>query len=81
MNIDKENLEKALDSGQGEEPKTPEMPKDVEIGFHQGALSTLNGERHAFVELIQHVEARMQAHIKRLEQLGVKFQQPEEKKE
>ncbi len=71
----KDNLEKAL-SEQSEQPK---ISKEEEIGFHKGALNTLVNERNELFKLIQNVEAVMQAHIKRLEELGVKINQ--EKKE
>jgi hypothetical protein len=53
-------------SGQGQ------VSKEEEIGFHKGALNTLVNERNELVKIIQNVEAVMQAHIARLEQLGVK---------
>ena len=72
-NIDKDNLEKALGNTEGEaEKKAPEMPKEMEIGFHQGSLNTLLNERNEMIKMIQQIEAVMQAHIKRLEELGVK---------
>ncbi len=85
LNIDKENLEKALNSDnresdnnnkEDESDKTPriEMSKEEEIGFHKGALSTLAAERNEIFKMIQNVEAIMQAHIKRLEELGVKLE-------
>lgn len=66
MDINNENLENALQGN-----KAPQVSKDTEIGFHQGALETLAGERHALVDMVQHVEARMQAHSKRLQEMGV----------
>ena len=76
MEIDKENLEKALtnkkDSKKGQ---SQEMPKEAEIGFHQGALNTLVNERNELFKMIQNIEAIMQAHLKRLEELGVKIEQ------
>ena len=68
VKIDKDNLEKAL--SKKEEPK---MPKDMEIGFHQGALNTLAAERNELFKMIQNVEVIMQMHLKRLEELGVKI--------
>ncbi len=65
--INKDNLEKALNK---EEP--PKMVKDMEIGFHQGALNTLINERNELFKMIQNVEIVMQAHMKRLNELGVK---------
>ena len=74
--IDKENLEKAL-SKKSEE--APQMPKEAEIGFHQGALNTLVNERNELIKVIANIEAIMQAHIKRLEELGVKIKRQESK--
>ena len=73
--INTDNLEKALDSKSKGQPAVPEMSKEMEIGFHQGALNTLVNERNELFKMIQNVEAVMQAHIKRLEELGVKIQQ------
>jgi len=69
--IDKTNLEEALNKKKAE---TPEIPKETEVGFHQGALNTLINERNEFVKMIQNIEGIMQAHLKRLEELGVKVQ-------
>ena len=79
--INNEDLEKALTSGKQEKPAEPqagEMPKDVEIGFHQGALNTLINERNQLVKMIQQVEMVMQAHLKRLEEMGVKVKTKKE---
>jgi hypothetical protein len=75
MEIKKDNLEKAL--GKKDEPK---ISRDVEIGFHQGALNTLVNERNELIRIIQQVESVMQAHMKRLEELGVKIKTSENKK-
>lgn len=78
MDINNTELEKALSEGenksQAEEKKTPQMPKEMEIGFHQGALNTLAAEKSALFEMIQKVDVFMQGHIKRLEELGVKVE-------
>jgi uncharacterized protein YqgV (UPF0045/DUF77 family) len=76
--INKDNLEKALSSE--EQPQAPPMSKEMEIGFHQGALNTLINERNELFKMIQNVEAVMQAHMKRLEELGVKIKTSEDKK-
>ena len=78
INIDKDNLEKALsniekDSDVKEESKMPDMTEEEEIGFHKGSLNTLAAERNELVKMIANVEAIMQAHLKRLEELGVKI--------
>ncbi|MBS3085848.1 hypothetical protein J4225_04150 [Candidatus Pacearchaeota archaeon] len=50
------------------------MPKEEEIGYHKGALSTLVNERNGLLQMIQIVDSTIQAHLKRLEELGVKLQ-------
>jgi len=85
VNTDSKNLEKAL-SAENTKGEKFEMPKDMEIGFHQGALNTLFSERMGLIEMIRIVERRIQGHIKRLGELGVKVEinpaekKPEEKK-
>lgn len=69
--INTDNLEKAL--SKKEESKLPAISKESEIGFHQGALNTLVAERNELIKMIQNVEAIMQAHLKKLEELGVKI--------
>jgi len=76
--MDADNLERAIDSsGSGkeekEEPKTPEISEEQEIGFHKGVLNTLASERNELVKMIRNVEAIMQAHIKRLKEMGVEL--------
>lgn len=74
----KEDLEKALsDSGE-----TPKISEEEEISYHKGCLNTLAAERNELLKMIVNVEGIMQAHLKRLEELGVKIdiQKPEEKK-
>ena len=69
--INSDNLEKALDK-KSEQPQAPVMSREMEIGFHQGALNTLVNERNELIKMAQVTEQIMQAHIKRLEELGVK---------
>lgn len=52
----------------------PQMSPEMEIGFHQGALNTLVNERNELIKMAQVTEQIMQAHIKRLEELGVNIQ-------
>ncbi len=79
MDINKDGLENALGSVNSEkkeeQPEMPQISKEQEIGHHQGALNTLLNERNELVKMLQNVEVVMQAHIKRLEELGVKIQQ------
>lgn len=72
VEINKDSLENALSSGSVE--KKPQISKEQEIGYHQGALTTLVNERNELIKMIQNVEAVMQAHIKRLSELGVKIE-------
>ena len=69
--INTDNLEKALDS----KKSIPQISKQEEIGFHKGALNTLANERNELFKMMQNVEGIMQAHLKRLEELGVKIEQ------
>jgi len=52
----------------------PAMSKEEEIGYHKGSLSTLINERNELVKMVQIVDSLLQAHAKRLEELGVKLQ-------
>jgi len=70
IKLDKDSLEKALQVGK---EKAPEISEEEEIGFHKGALNTLSAERNELVKMVMNVEAIMQAHLKRLEELGVKI--------
>jgi hypothetical protein len=70
VELNKDNLEKAL----GSDKPVPKMSKEMEIGFHQGALNTLINERNELFRMLSQVENVMQAHIKRLDELGVKIQ-------
>ena len=54
--------------------ETPNISKEEEIGYHKGALTTLINERNELIKMAQMVESIMQAHMKRLEELGVKIQ-------
>jgi len=54
-----------------------DMPKEEEIGFHKGSLNTLAAERNELIKMVANVEGIMQAHLKRLEELGVKIDQKE----
>ena len=84
INTNKETLEKALTSlgneAKSEAIEAPKLSKEEEIGFHKGALNTLLAERNEVIKMIANVEAIMQAHLKRLQELGVKIevQKPKE---
>jgi len=81
VEINNDSLEKALDSKKKPIQKNaPKMSKEMEIGFHQGALNTLMNERNELIKIAMQVEQVMQAHLKRLEELGVKIQKSSGKK-
>ena len=56
-----------------------EMQKKEKIAYHQGALSTLIGERNELIKMLQTVETLAQAHLKELEKLGVKLKERTDK--
>jgi hypothetical protein len=60
-------------------PENTKMSKEEEIGYHKGSLTTLVNERNELIRMAQIVEQIMTAHIKRLEELGVKFQKSDKK--
>jgi hypothetical protein len=86
IKIDEKNLERALSNvGTDDEAKSDggaisDMTQEEEIGFHKGSLNTLAAERNELVKMVANVEAIMQAHLKRLEELGVKIPVGDEKK-
>lgn len=57
-----------------------EASKDEQIGYHKGALNTLIAERNELLRVVGITETFMQAHVKELEKLGVKFDKQEVKK-
>lgn len=54
-----------------------EPSKEEQISFHRGCLSTLISERNELYKMLQNVEMIMQAHAKRLEELGIKGKKEE----
>ncbi|MBS3084453.1 hypothetical protein J4411_00900 [Candidatus Pacearchaeota archaeon] len=78
MEIDKSKLEKSLSSKGGKKTEELKMSKEVEIGFHEGALNTLAAERIELVRVVQNVEKIMSMHLSRLEELGVKIEAKKE---
>ena len=54
--------------------ETPTMSKEQEIAFHQGAINTLVAERNELVKMVGNVDTILQMHMKRLEELGIKFE-------
>ena len=77
-NTDTKTLADTLNSvtgnGAGEtapEQSAPRMSVEEEIGFHKGAINTLVAERNEIVKMVSNVETILQAHLKRLQELGV----------
>jgi hypothetical protein len=68
----KTDLEKVLNEQKTKKTQNS-MPREQERGYHQGALNTLVNERNELIKMAQIVEQLMQAHMKRLEELGVKI--------
>ena len=81
INVDNDDLEKTLSSQKKEKEKSKDCKcgddckcdSNEEIGFHKGCLNTLVGERNELIKMVQNVEAIMSAHIKRLQEMGVKI--------
>lgn len=74
MAIDTKKLEDSFNSMIKNKPKEEsvvEMSREEEVGFHKGSLNTLAAERNELVKMIGTVESIMQAHVKRLQELGV----------
>jgi len=76
--INKDKLEDALNKKENLS-KDLGMSKEMEIGFHQGSINTLINERNELIKMIANVEGVMQAHMKRLEELGIKIKTSENK--
>ena len=57
-----------------------EISVEEEIGYHKGCLSTLINERNELVRMVQNVDTFIQAHMKRLNELGVKISGTSDKK-
>jgi len=86
--MDANDLENAISSAKdssdvkdgAKAPASPQVPSEEgkmtgeqEVGFHKGALNTLVAERNELVKMVGNVEAIASAHVKRLEELGVKM--------
>ena len=78
--MDASDLENAISSAKDEAApaaevgaKVSQVSKEEEVGFHKGALNTLVAERNELVKMVGNVEAIASAHVKRLEELGVKM--------
>jgi len=68
-----EKTEKSEKSEQNEPGK--KFSKEEEIAYHQGALQALASEYNELIRMLKATEAIMKAHMERMQQLGVKFEQ------
>ncbi|MDD3175750.1 MAG: hypothetical protein PHU51_04700 [Candidatus Nanoarchaeia archaeon] len=50
-------------------------PKEEQVGFHKGCLSTLAKEREEFTRILGIVEQLMQMHMAALKDLGVDMEE------
>jgi cytochrome P450 len=73
LNIDRKKLEELAEKSEARKEQKSEMSKEEEIGIHKGTINTLLAERNELIRMISNVEMIMQAHLKRLEELGVKI--------
>ncbi len=75
MEVNKDNLEKALSKKGSEKGEILTKNKESEISFHEGALNTLAAERTELLRIVQNVEKIMQLHLSRLSEIGVNFEE------
>jgi hypothetical protein len=68
-----DSIEEKTDNKEKAEGK--KLSKEEEIAYHQGALQALASEYNELIRMIKATEAIMKAHIERMQQLGVKFEQ------
>lgn len=59
--------------------KNERISKEESIGFHKGALNTLVNERNELIRIVQVTEQLIGAHVKALQDLGVKLENKENK--
>ncbi len=73
--MDINDLESAINSTKNKEKKEeePQMSSEQEIGFHKGSLNTLLTERKELIKIVGNIEGIIQAHVKRLKELGVEI--------
>ncbi len=53
--------------------KKDSSSKEEIIGYHKGSLNTLIAERNELLKIVTVTESLMQAHLKALQELGVKI--------
>lgn len=54
-----------------------QISKEEQIGFHKGAINTLVAERNELLRIVKVTEELVNAHVKELENLGVKLTKKE----
>ena len=60
--------------------KKDNVSKEELVGYHKGSLNTLIAERNELIKIVQVTESLMQAHLKALQELGVKIETGSDKK-
>tara|TARA_Y100000034_G_C6674109_1_gene296097 strand:+ start:348 stop:554 length:207 start_codon:yes stop_codon:yes gene_type:complete len=60
------------------QPQTPNVSKEEQIGYHKGAIQTLVNERNELVKIIQITESLIKAHMEELKKLGVDIEKKAE---
>ena len=70
----KKNIKKELENAVNEKGRNVSVSREETIGYHKGSITTLVNERNELVRILQVVESLIQAHVKKLEELGVKIQ-------
>lgn len=64
-----------------EKKEQVKMNKDMQIGFHYGAIQTLVKEREEMMKILQIVESLIQLHFKALKESGFDVSQLQKPKE
>jgi len=57
------------------EKKEANMSRDEQIGFHKGSINTLMAERNELLKIVNITESLINAHIKELEEMGIKIEE------
>ena len=68
------SLEENMSGNGVNKPIEQNMSKEEQVGFHKGSINTLVAERNELIKIVNITESLINAHIKELENLGVKLQ-------
>ncbi|MBS3091013.1 hypothetical protein J4217_01020 [Candidatus Pacearchaeota archaeon] len=63
-----------------EQANQTNMSREEQIGYHKGAINTLTAERNELIRIVTVTESLIAAHVKALEELGVKLDLKQEEK-